>query len=108
MLRYHDTIHGPGDLPTGLAASQVIIGSGPAGHTAAIYLARANLNPVLFEGFMANGFAAGGQLTTTTDGMLYRSTHLLLTFFELTTHSYFRSRKFSWISYRNLGSRTYG
>jgi thioredoxin reductase (NADPH) len=46
---------------------QVIIGSGPAGHTAAIYLARANLNPVLFEGFMANGFAAGGQLTTTTD-----------------------------------------
>jgi thioredoxin reductase (NADPH) len=47
---------------------QVIIGSGPAGHTAAIYLARANLNPVMFEGFMANGFAAGGQLTTTTDG----------------------------------------
>jgi thioredoxin reductase len=47
---------------------QVIIGSGPAGHTAAIYLARANLEPVLFEGFMANGFAAGGQLTTTTDG----------------------------------------
>jgi len=45
----------------------VIIGSGPAGHTAAIYLARANLNPVLFEGFMANGFAAGGQLTTNTD-----------------------------------------
>lgn len=47
---------------------QVIIGSGPAGHTAAIYLARANLNPVLYEGFLANGFAAGGQLTTTTDG----------------------------------------
>ncbi|EJF55874.1 thioredoxin reductase [Dichomitus squalens] len=50
-----------------LHSKVVIIGSGPAGHTAAIYLARANLQPVLFEGFMANGFAAGGQLTTTTD-----------------------------------------
>lgn len=50
----------------------MIIGSGPAGHTAAIYLGRANLNPVLFEGFMANGFAAGGQLTTTTDSAYYR------------------------------------
>ncbi|CAE6404238.1 unnamed protein product [Rhizoctonia solani] len=46
-----------------LHSKVVIIGSGPAGHTAAIYLARANLEP----GFMANGFAAGGQLTTTTD-----------------------------------------
>lgn len=44
----------------------VIIGSGPAGHTAAIYAARAELNPLMFEGFLAGGVAAGGQLTTTT------------------------------------------
>lgn len=45
----------------------VIIGSGPAGHTAAIYAGRALLKPLMFEGFMAGGVAAGGQLTTTTD-----------------------------------------
>ena len=45
----------------------VIIGSGPAGHTAAIYAARARLNPIMFEGEYASGVAAGGQLTTTTD-----------------------------------------
>lgn len=44
-----------------------IIGSGPAAHTAAIYTARAELHPILLEGWLANGIAAGGQLTTTTD-----------------------------------------
>ena len=43
----------------------VIIGSGPAGYTAAIYAARANLKPVLYEGFMSG--PAGGQLMSTTD-----------------------------------------
>ncbi|CAK7895489.1 thioredoxin reductase 1 [[Candida] anglica] len=44
-----------------------IVGSGPAAHTAAIYLSRAEIKPTLYEGMLANGIAAGGQLTTTTD-----------------------------------------
>jgi len=43
----------------------VIVGSGPAGYTAAIYAARANLNPLLITGFQDGGIP-GGQLMTTT------------------------------------------
>ncbi|GAA4001776.1 thioredoxin-disulfide reductase [Comamonas faecalis] len=49
-------------MTTNTHAKVLILGSGPAGYTAAIYAARANLNPVLIT-----GMAQGGQLTTTTD-----------------------------------------
>lgn len=45
----------------------VIIWWWPAGNTAAIYAARANLHPIMYEGFFAGGVAAWGQLTTTTE-----------------------------------------
>ena len=53
-----------GSQATGLE-NVVIVGSGPAGYTAAIYAARANLNPLLITGFQAGGIP-GGQLMTTT------------------------------------------
>jgi len=49
-------------MPNAKHARVLILGSGPAGYTAAVYAARANLNPVL-----VTGIAQGGQLMTTTD-----------------------------------------
>ncbi|WP_415398715.1 thioredoxin-disulfide reductase [Synechococcus sp. W4D4] len=49
----------------GSVENLVIVGSGPAGYTAAIYAARANLSPVLITGFQDGGIP-GGQLMTTT------------------------------------------
>lgn len=58
--------HAPTDglehVSTPIHAKIVIIGSGPAGYTAAIYAARAMLDPILIQ-----GLEIGGQLTTTTD-----------------------------------------
>lgn len=48
------------------ARKVIIIGSGPAGHTAGIYAARANLKPLMFEG-LARGGIPGGQLMITND-----------------------------------------
>ena len=49
-------------MTTAPHARVLILGSGPAGYTAAVYAARANLKPVLIT-----GMAQGGQLMTTTD-----------------------------------------
>src|SRR4051812_16406263 len=54
-------------MPAPTVENLVIIGSGPAAWTAAIYAARASLNPLVFEGETVGTDLPGGQLMLTTD-----------------------------------------
>jgi thioredoxin reductase (NADPH) len=54
-------------MSTSVVRNLIVVGSGPAGLTASIYAARANLAPLCIEGFSAGGLIPGGQLMFTTE-----------------------------------------
>jgi len=74
-----------------------IIGSGPAAHTAAIYASRAELEPIIFEGDMANGIA--GRVSC--DHIFHTNQMIKQPAFPCsrwTTHDDNRRRELSWLS----------
>lgn len=72
----------------------VIIGSGPAGHTAALYLARANLSPLMLEGEITDTTSPGGLLTTTKTVENYPGFPEGIDGYELTERFKEQSKKF--------------
>jgi len=74
--------------------SVIVIGSGPAGHTACIYLSRATLYPLMLEGDSTEDVIAGGLLTTTKTVENYPGFHDGIDGFELTDNLKAQSLKY--------------
>ena len=62
MSQIHSQIHSQANTSQTLATNLLILGAGPAGYTAAIYAARANLSPVLVTGLQPDYYHRGRKL----------------------------------------------